>query len=86
MKRRKQSGPAGRALKGGHLVTKRPVPDAIVPVLTQQAAHTEIKDKARAAKERRRNGKLASKQPPLSDEMRSVTEIGSLRWKLGRTK
>jgi len=85
MKRRKQIGPpASHASKARHLATKRL--GAIVPVLTQQAAHAEIKDKALAASERRRNGRPRSKQPPPSEEMKDVTEIGGLRWKLGRTK
>jgi hypothetical protein len=30
--------------------------------------------------------KTSSKQPPPSDEMKTVTEIGSRRWKSGQTK
>jgi hypothetical protein len=87
MKRRKQTGPpAGHAPKGRHLSTKRSGADAIVPVLTQQGAHAEVKDKALAASKSRRNGRMKSKQPPPSEEMKDVTEIGGLRWKLGRTK
>jgi len=46
----------------------------------------EIRAKVLAAKERRRGGKVSSKQPPLSEEMKDVTEIGGPRWKLGQTK
>ena len=87
MKRRKQGGPATtHALKGRHLGAKRSTPGEIVPVLTAQAGQDEIRGRAVAAGVRRRNGKPKSKQPPLSEEMKTVTEIGSGRWKSGQTK
>ena len=87
MKRRKKSGPpTGHASKGAHVATKQPVADDVVPVLTEQAGQSEIRKKAVVAGERRRNGRAKSKQPPLSEEMKTVTEIGSRRWKPGQTK
>lgn len=90
MKRRKQSGPpTAYTSKAGQLGTKRPAPDDVVPVLTEQAGQrgqSEIRKKAVIAGERRRNGRAKSKQPPLSEEMKTVTEIGSRRWKPGQTK
>ena len=88
MKRRKKSGPpTGHASKGPHVGTKRPVPDDILTMLTEQARQDEIKEKkAVATGERRRNGRVKSKQPPPSEEMKTVTEIGSRRWKPGQTK
>jgi hypothetical protein len=86
MKRRKQIGPpTAYTSKAGQLGTKRSAPD-VVPVLTEQAGQSEIMKKAVAAGERRRNGRAKSKQPPLSEEMKTVTEIGSRRWKSGQTK
>ncbi len=87
MKRRKQSGsPAAHASKGGRVATKRSVPDDIVATLAEQAARTEIREKALVAGQRRRSGNPRSKQPPPSEEMKDVTEIGGLRRKLGQTK
>jgi hypothetical protein len=87
MKRRKKSGPpTGHASRVTHVAIKRPVADDIVAVLTEQAGESEIRKKAVAAGERRRNGRVKSKQPPLSEEMKTVTEIGSRRWKPGQTK
>jgi hypothetical protein len=86
MKRRKHgSPPTGHVSKGAHRATKHPASDDIVALLAEQAARTEIKQKLLEAQQRR-GGKAQSKQPPLSDEMKDVTEIGGLRWKLGRTK
>ena len=87
MKRRKQGGlPTARASNGAPLATKHSIPDHIAAVLTEQAARAEVKEKVLAAKARRRIGKPSSKQPPPSEEMKDVTEIGGLRWKLGQTK
>ena len=87
MKRRKKSGPpTGRASKGTYVATKHSAADDIVAMLTEQAGQDEIREKAVAAGERRRNGRVKSKQPPLSEEMKTVTEIGSRRWKPGQTK
>ena len=86
MKRRKQGGPpTARAPEGGHLGTKHLVSHDIVAVLAEQA-RMAIRAKVLAAKERRGGGKVSSKQPPLSEEMKDVTEIGGRRWKLGQTK
>ena len=85
MRRRKQGGPTVMS-KGRHLGTKRSESDEIVPVLTDQAGQDEIRKKAVTAGERRRNGRVKSKQPPLSEEMKTVTEIGSRRWKSGQTR
>jgi hypothetical protein len=66
MKRRKKAGaPIGPAWKGPHVASKHAGPDDIMPILTEQAGQDEIRDKAVAAGERRRNGK--SRQPPLSE-------------------
>jgi hypothetical protein len=87
MKRRKKVGPLTvHAPKGAHVPTEPPVADGIVPLLTEQAGQDEIRRKAVAAGERRRNGRANSKQPPLSEEMKTATEIGSGRWKPGQTK
>ena len=87
MKRRKHSGPlTAYTSKAGQLGTKPPSPDDVVRVLTEQAGQSEIRKKAVVAGERRRNGRAKSKQPPLSEEMKTVTEIGGRRWKSGQTK
>ena len=87
MKRRKQSGPpTAYTSKAGQLGTKRPAPDGFVRVLMEQAGQSEIRKKAVIAGEWRRNGRTKSKQPPLSEEMRTVTEIGGRRWKSGQTQ
>jgi hypothetical protein len=83
MKRRKKA-PIGHALKSPHAASKHAAPDDILPILTEQAGQAEIREKAVAAGARRRNGK--SRQPPLSEEMKTVTEIGSRRWKPGQTQ
>jgi hypothetical protein len=51
----------------------------------QASARAEIRQKLLDAR-RRSNAKERSKQPPLSEEMKDVTEIGSRRWKSGQTK
>jgi len=51
----------------------------------EQTARNEIKARIDARK-RPPLQKTASKQPPLSDEIKTVTEIGSRRWKSGQTK
>jgi hypothetical protein len=85
MKRRKKAGaPIGHASKSPHAASKHAAPDDILPILTEQAGQAEIREKAVAAGARRRNGK--SRQPPLSEEMKTVTEIGSRRWKPGQTQ
>jgi len=85
MKRRKKAGaPIGHASKSPHVASKHAVPDDIMPILTEQAGQDELREKAVAAGERRRNGK--TRQPPLSEEMKTVTEIGSRRWKPGQTR
>ena len=87
MKRRKQRKPrSAHTSKDEQHGAKRPVPADIVAESTKQANRTEINEKALTTKERRRNGRLKSKQPPLSEEMKNVTEIGSGRWKPGQTK
>ena len=87
MKRRKKRGPpTGHASKVPHVATKQPVADDVVPVLNKQAGQNAIREKAVAAGGWRRNGRVRSKQPPLSEEMKTVTEIGSRRWKTGQTK
>ena len=86
MKRRKHSGPlTAYTSKAGQLGTKPRSPDDVVRVLTEQAGQSEIRKKAVVAGERRRTG-AKSKQPPLSEEMKTVTEIGGRRWKPGQTK
>ena len=87
MKRRKQSGPpTGYESKRGHRATKHSPSNDIVALLTEEAARTEIKEKLLEGRQRRPGLKGPSKQPPPSDEMKNVMEIGGLRWKLGRTK
>jgi len=87
MKRRKHSGPlTAYTSKAGQLGTKPPFPDDVVRVPTEQAGQSEIRKKAVIAGEWRRNGRTKSKQPPLSEEMKTVTEIGGRRWKPRQTK
>ena len=87
MKRRKQSGPpTAYTSKAGQQGMTSPAPDDVVRLLTKQAGQSEIRKKAVIAGERRRNGRAKSKQPPLSEEMRTVTEIGGRRWKSGQTQ
>jgi hypothetical protein len=57
----------------------------VVTAATGQAGRLELRDNAPAV-ERRRVERRTSKQPPQSEEIRDVTEIGGLRWKLGQTK
>ena len=86
MKRRKRDGTPGTgAPKAAPLVTTRHAQDAIVGASMQASARAEIRQKLLDAR-RRSSGKERSKQPPLSEEMKDVTEIGSRRWKSGQTK
>ena len=86
MKRRKFGGaPKAQTPKTGHLATRKTVPADIVPAMMEQRARNEIKERI-DAKKRPTARKTASRQPPPSDEMKTVTEIGSQRWKSGQTK
>ena len=87
MKKRKQIGvPTGVASKGSRLASAHAARNDIVPWLAALTARTEIRDKVAQAKQQRRLGKGSSMQPQPSDEMKGVTEIGGLRWMVGRTK
>lgn len=87
MKRRRHGRPpTSREPKVGHLGTPHPIPNDVVAALTEQVERTEIREKVLAARNRRRVGNASSKQPPPSEEMKNVTEIGGRRWKLGQTK
>lgn len=86
MKRRKPGGtPKSHAPKTVQLAVRKPVPADIVPAMMEQSARNEIKARIDARK-RPPLRKTSSKQPPPSDEMKTVTEIGSRRWKSGQTK
>lgn len=81
MKRRKQgAAPSARTSRHAPLATKHAAPDDILALLTEQAARAEIKEKLLEAKQKRPDRRTASKQPPPSEEMKKVTEIGSPRW------
>jgi hypothetical protein len=87
VKKRKQIGvPTASAPRGSRLARTHAAREGIVPWLATLTARTEIREKVVQAKQQRRLGKGSSMQPPSSDEMKCVTEIGGLRWKLGRTK
>ncbi|MGE5668002.1 MAG: hypothetical protein ACM338_07390 [Betaproteobacteria bacterium] len=87
MKKRKQiSAPTASASKGGRLARTRAARGDIVPWLATLTGRTEIREKVVQAKQQRRLGKGHSMQPHPSDEMKGVTEIGALRWMVGRTK
>jgi hypothetical protein len=87
MKKRKQIGvPTAFAPKASRLARTHSDRDGIVPWLANLAVRTEIRERVVQAKQQRRLGKGASMQPQPSDEMKSVTEIGGLRWVVGRTK
>jgi hypothetical protein len=86
MKRRKSGGtPKSHAPKTAQLAVRKPVSADVVPAMMEQTARNEIKARIDARK-RPPLQKTASKQPPLSDEIKTVTEIGSRRWKSGQTK
>ncbi|HEX6136348.1 MAG TPA: hypothetical protein VF059_01710 [Casimicrobiaceae bacterium] len=86
MKRRKQSmAPSARASRHVPLATGHAAAD-ILALLTEQAARAELKERLLEAKQKRPVRRTASKQPPPSEEMKTVTEIGSPRWKPGQTR
>jgi hypothetical protein len=87
VKKRKQFGvPTASAPRGSRIARTHAARDGIVPWLANLTARTAIREKVVQAKQQRRLGKGASMQPQPSDEMKSVTEIGGLRWMVGRTK
>ena len=86
MKRRKKNvPPTADAAKRPEATSSRSGVDDVVAILSEQEGRDRLKRKVAAAGERRRNGRMKSIQPPASEEMKTVTEIGSRRWKPGQT-
>ena len=86
MKKRKQGMWATwRVSKRKRPAAMREEPVGSVARRAERTARADARERSPEARQRR-PPKGTSRQPPPSDEMRTVTEIGSLSWTLGQTR